>query len=93
MYLLAFEIGNNFGVFINDIGRVGLYGAIFMIATAWIVSKGISGGIEKAAKFLMPTLVGMILLLVAYALTLPNAMDGIAFYLVLERKTHQIWVR
>lgn len=77
-----FEIGNNFGGFINDIGRAGLYGAIFMIATAWIVSKGISGGIEKAAKFLMPTLVGMILLLVAYALTLPNAMDGIYFYLV-----------
>lgn len=77
-----FEIGNNFGGFINDIGRVGLYGAVFMIATAWIVSKGISGGIEKAAKFLMPTLVGMILLLVAYALTLPNAMDGISFYLV-----------
>ncbi|MEM8894516.1 MAG: sodium-dependent transporter [Bacteroidota bacterium] len=77
-----FGIGANFGTYINDIGRVGLYGALFMFATAWIVSKGISGGIERAAKFLMPTLVGMILLLVAYALTLPNAMSGISFYLV-----------
>ncbi len=77
-----FGIGANFGGYINDIGRVGLYGALFMFATAWIVSKGISGGIERAAKFLMPTLVGMILLLVAYALTLPNAMNGISFYLV-----------
>jgi NSS family neurotransmitter:Na+ symporter len=77
-----FEIGNNFGGFINNIGLVSFYSAIFMVATAFIVSKGVSGGIEKASKILMPTLVGMILFLVIYALTLPNAMEGIKFYLV-----------
>lgn len=77
-----FEIGTQFGDYINNIGRVGAYGAVFMIATAYVVSRGISGGIEKAAKILMPTLVGMMVLLAIYAMTLPNALDGINFYLI-----------
>ena len=77
-----FNIGNQFGDYVNDIGTVGLYGVVFMLATAYVVSKGISGGIEKASKILMPTLVGMILILVIYALTLPHAFEGISYYLI-----------
>lgn len=62
--------------------KVGGYGLAFMATTALVVSRGISGGIEKAAKMLMPTLVIMMLSMVIYSLTLPNAMDGIRFYLV-----------
>lgn len=79
-----FDIGTQFGDYTNNIARVGTYGVVFMIATAYVVSRGISGGIEKASKILMPTLVGMIVLLVLYSLTLPNAIDGIVFYLVPE---------
>ncbi|UZR92319.1 sodium-dependent transporter [Chondrinema litorale] len=77
-----FAIGSQFGEFINDIFRVGLYGLIFMGATAFIVSKGVSGGIEKAAKILMPTLIVIMLLLVLYSFTLPNALKGVEFYLL-----------
>ncbi|NVJ60229.1 MAG: sodium-dependent transporter [Gammaproteobacteria bacterium] len=77
-----FGIGKNFGTFITDWVTVGLYGCIFMGATALIVSRGISGGIERAAKILMPTLFLIILGLLIYALTLPGAMDGVKFYLV-----------
>ena len=77
-----FEIGNQFGEYINNIGRVGLYGIVFMIATAFVVSKGISGGVERASKILMPTLVGIIVLLTIYSLTLPHAFKGISYYLV-----------
>lgn len=77
-----FEIGNQFGEFTNDIATVGLYGIVFMLVTAFVVSRGISGGIEKASKFLMPALVVMMLLLVFYSLTLPHAMEGIAYYLI-----------
>lgn len=77
-----FDIGNQFGEYINNIGRVGLYGLIFMFSTAYVVSRGISGGIEKASKLLMPTLVIMMVILVIYALTLPNAFKGIAYYLI-----------
>lgn len=77
-----FGIAEHFGDFVKDIFKVGAYGLLFMASTAYVVSKGVSGGIEKAAKFLMPTLVIMILALVVYSLTLPNAMDGLKFYLV-----------
>jgi len=77
-----FSIAENFGEYISDITKVGLYGIIFMIATALVVSRGVSGGIEKLSKILMPTLIIMILALVAYSFTLPNAMEGVKFYLV-----------
>lgn len=77
-----FAIGESFTQFQNDILYVGSYGLVFMGVTAFIVSKGISGGIEKAAKFLMPSLVLMILLLTFYASSLPNAMKGISYYLI-----------
>ena len=77
-----FAIGDQFGEYINNIGRVGTYGIVFMFCTAFVVSKGIAGGIEKASKFLMPTLVGMMIVLVIYSLTLPHAFEGIAYYLI-----------
>ncbi|MEQ9288261.1 MAG: sodium-dependent transporter [Cyclobacteriaceae bacterium] len=77
-----FDIGANFGGFVSDVTKVGLYAIIFMLVTAFIVSKGVSGGIEKAAKILMPTLIIMILGLVVYSFTLPNALIGVKYYLV-----------
>lgn len=78
-----FEIGGQFGEFISsEIGRVSLYGMVFMAMTAFIVSKGIAAGIEKAAKFLMPTLLIMIIGLTIYGLTLDHAFAGVKFYLV-----------
>ncbi len=77
-----FEIAQNFGSFTANITKVGLYAVIFMIVTAYVVGRGVSGGIEKLAKILMPSLITMILFLVGYSLTLPNAFEGISFYLV-----------
>jgi len=79
-----FEIGNNFGSYTAEVWKVGIYGVVFMGITAFTVSKGISGGIEKAAKFLMPSLLLMIIGLTLYAMTLPNASAGISYYLVPE---------
>ena len=74
--------GEQFGAYTVQIFKVGAYGILFMSTTAFVVSRGISGGIEKAAKMLMPTLIIMILAMVIYGMTLPNAMDGVRFYLV-----------
>ncbi len=74
--------GEQFGAYTLKIFKVGAYGILFMATTAYVVSRGISGGIEKAAKMLMPTLIIMILAMVIYGMTLPNAMDGVRFYLV-----------
>lgn len=77
-----FDIGSQFSEYIKDIFKVGMYGFIFMGATAFIVSKGISGGIERAAKILMPTLIVIIFVLIIYALSLDNASKGLGFYLM-----------
>lgn len=53
----------------------------FIMATIAIVLGGISGGIEKAAKFLMPILFIIILLIAARSVTLPGAGAGIEYYL------------
>ncbi len=82
MVMGNFNIGQHFGEFTADYITVGLYSILFMGATAFVVSRGVSGGIERASKILMPTLFVMILGLIVYALTLPNALAGLEFYLV-----------
>lgn len=86
-YIIEMAMGHFGGVeqfteYTKGVIKVGGYGIAFMATTAFVVSKGISGGIEKAAKLLMPTLIIMILAVVIYGMTLPNAMDGVRFYLV-----------
>lgn len=54
---------------------------LFMLVTIIIVIGGISGGIEKAAKILMPILFVLIFLVALRSLTLDGAMAGVEFYL------------
>jgi NSS family neurotransmitter:Na+ symporter len=82
MLFSHFAIGSNFGGFTADWLKIGLYAIIFMGTTAFIVSHGVSAGIERAAKILMPSLIAIMVFLVIYAFTLPNAMSGVEFYLV-----------
>jgi NSS family neurotransmitter:Na+ symporter len=61
------------------------YSPIFFIAvtlvTSYIVIKGIKGGIEKTSKIMVPALGILMMTMVIYSLTLPNAFQGISFYL------------
>lgn len=82
MLLGNFAIGQQFGEYVNDIAEVGGYTLAFLIATAYIVSQGVTKGIEKASKILMPVLIAIMLVLAVYALTLDGALEGITFYLV-----------
>ncbi|MBD3653820.1 sodium-dependent transporter [Kangiella sp.] len=77
-----FGIGEEFGSFITDWQKIGLYGLVFMGITAFIVSRGIHDGIERAATILMPTLFLMIVGLIVYAMTLDGAGVGIKYYLI-----------
>ncbi|MEL7061494.1 MAG: sodium-dependent transporter [Acidobacteriota bacterium] len=51
----------------------------FLLATALIVRRGVSGGIERASRILMPIFFGFLVLLVVRALTLPGGAEGFAF--------------
>jgi NSS family neurotransmitter:Na+ symporter len=52
-----------------------------MVITIIIVTGGISGGIEKASKVLMPLLFVLVFLVMLRSLTLPGAMAGVKYYL------------
>ncbi|WP_347561223.1 sodium-dependent transporter [Senegalia massiliensis] len=58
------------------------YQFIFMIATILIVLKGISGGIEKASKIMMPALFIMIIIIAVRSITLKGGIEGIEFLFV-----------
>ena len=71
-----------FGEYVNSIGPIFLFSLGFMIITAVIVAQGIAKGIEAANKIMMPGLYIILIGLIIYSLTLPNAMEGVKFYLV-----------
>lgn len=54
---------------------------LFMLATILIVLGGVSGGIEKASKFLMPLLFIIVIFIAARSVTLEGAQAGIEYYL------------
>jgi len=76
---LASDAG--FGEFINS---PYLFIAMAVVAAMvnFILVAGVKEGIEKAAKILMPTLFLMLVIMVAYVLTLDNAMAGVKFFLI-----------
>lgn len=86
------DFGSFFGTYVNDIvdfSSLGgfmtsnlIFSLLFMVITAVIVSQGIQGGIEKANKVMMPALYVILIGLIIYSLTLPNASSGVKFYLV-----------
>lgn len=54
---------------------------LFMLATHFIISKGVKNGIEKSAKILMPMLFVIILILVGCSISLPGSEKGLEFLL------------
>ena len=67
---------------IGDIRSPILLALIVVWAVNWlIVFFGVEQGIEKANKVFMPLLIGLILVLVAWNLTLPGAQEGMRKFL------------
>ncbi len=73
-----------FGSYVNEIGPIFLFSLGFIVLTAVIVSQGIAKGIEAANKIMMPGLYLILIGIIIYSFTLPNAMAGVKFYLIPE---------
>ncbi|MGB1328562.1 MAG: sodium-dependent transporter, partial [Porticoccaceae bacterium] len=56
--------------------------AIFMLLTGLIINAGVEQGIEKWSRRLMPSLLILLLALIAYVLTREGAIEGLRHYLV-----------
>lgn len=52
---------------------------LFMVLTVWIVSGGVSKGIERAVKWFMPLLFILLLILLGYAVTSGGFVQGVDF--------------
>ncbi len=61
-----------------------IYTLICLVIVAVISSQGLEKGIEKACKFMMPALFVMLIILAIRSLTLPNAIEGVKYYLTID---------
>ena len=78
--------------FLNMLGANGLpvatlvWGFIFMLLTAWIISHG-TAGIEKMSTILMPVLFVLLIGLMIRSCTLPGADEGLKYMLHVDWST------
>lgn len=88
-YIVTYVTNTNIGnagefyqKFITSSAEPVIFHLIFMAVTCFIVIKGIAKGIERASKIMLPTLFILIIIVVIRSLTLPNAIDGVKYFLV-----------
>ncbi|MDR2109282.1 MAG: sodium-dependent transporter [Coriobacteriales bacterium] len=78
----AADGGSFFATFIASPFPVLAFTALFLLATMLVVGVGLRNGIERLNSILMPALILLAAGLGVYALTIPGALDGLAYYLV-----------
>lgn len=75
------DFGALFNAFVSDPWQPIIYLAVFLLLTHFVVSRGIQHGIERYSKLMMPMLLAIIVLLVAFSLTMTGAAEGLRFLL------------
>lgn len=61
--------------------KTAIFAALFMLMTVVIISSGVSQGIERVTKTLMPALIGILILMICFVLTRDGSAEGLAMYL------------
>lgn len=59
-----------------------LIAAVFMFGTIKIITGGVSDGIERATKAMMPLLITIIVIMIVYVLLQPGSAEGVRVYLL-----------
>ncbi len=72
-------VSQYFADFSTSTFRPILWTIVILVITHFIIIRGVRGGIERASKFLMPTLFILLLVVVVAACMLPGAWKGIDF--------------
>ena len=97
-YTSVYLFGANFGsgencfsdYFVNFISKPVeplIWGLVFLILCIYVVVKGVSSGIEKMSKVLMPVLFILLTGLVIYSATRPGAIEGLKFMFTVDLKS------
>ncbi|NLX69510.1 MAG: sodium-dependent transporter [Clostridiales bacterium] len=88
------QIGEVFGNFIENPVEMTIWLVITTVVCFGICSMGLQEGVEKITKILMVLLLAIIVLLAIKSMTLPNAGEGLRFYLLPDigrAKEYGIW--
>ena len=89
--ITAAAAGEMFGALAGDAERSMAWHTIFIIATAVLVSKGISGGLEKAIKIMMPMLFVMLLVLVGLSASIGDFDAAVNYLFVPDFSKMDFW--
>ncbi|MFH1811072.1 MAG: sodium-dependent transporter [Pseudomonadota bacterium] len=81
------ELKPLFGQIYQDTGLNLFWHVVFMALTVGIVIGGVRGGVERAARVLMPVLFVMMLALLVYAMTLDGFGQGLRFVFAPHRES------
>ena len=73
------EIGAIFGALLADPWRLVGWHTVFMLLNLFVVIGGVTGGIERANKILMPALFAIVLLLLGYGIVAADMPAAIRF--------------
>ncbi|MGE7763974.1 sodium-dependent transporter [Peribacillus sp. NPDC096540] len=76
------EYANFFNTIISNPYETVIAQFFFMVLTIWVVQGGVSKGIEKANKYMMPSLFILFIVLLIRSVTLDGAMEGVKFFLM-----------
>ena len=78
----ASKYGEFFGSLVSNPVRSTISMAIVCLISGGVCAIGLKRGVESVVKVLMVALMLLILVLAIYAMTLPNAAEGLKFYLL-----------
>jgi NSS family neurotransmitter:Na+ symporter len=78
----AADGGAYFEAFITSPLSALILAAVFILVTMIVVGIGLQKGIERLNSVFMPALIVLSLGIGIYALTIPGALDGLAYYLI-----------
>lgn len=67
--------------FVSSPWRPVVFLALFLLLTHFVVATGVEKGIERYSKIMMPMLLVIIVILIGFSMTMPNARQGVEFLL------------
>ena len=73
------EIGEIFDSLLRNPGQLMAMHTLFMVLTVIVVAMGVQSGLERAVKFLMPTLFILLLIMVGYAMSTDGFEEGVYY--------------
>lgn len=75
-------IGSIFNQLLSSGPELVFWMLVVILLGFFICSKGLQNGVEKVSKFMMSALFFIMIILVIRSVTLPNATEGLKFYLI-----------